>query len=125
MSGERKETAKTRLPITLSLIALLFTASSILEFWGFYLTGFRMFTLAVLALAGFLAAVGLLMLKPWGLWISFASYLPKTIQSSSLLWSLTLSEGLQFSVLKLALVAYLILLTSSLVLLWKSRKTLQ
>jgi hypothetical protein len=126
---EKKETAKTRRTISLILVALLFSVTSILELWGFYLTNFKVLTLPALAVAGLLAAVGLLRLKPWGLWLAYALYLPQMIQASTLLWSLILLEGFQFDsyggLLKLGLVAYLILLTLSLILLWRNRQTLQ
>ena len=128
-SEERREEAKTRPPISLILVALLFSAASAFEFWGFYLTGFRMFTIPALAAAGLFAAIGLLRLKPWGLWLSYVLYLPQMAQASTLLWSLTLSEGFPASsygwLLQVGLGAYLILLTLSLILLWKNRRTLQ
>jgi len=125
---ERREEAKTRPPISLILVALLFSAASAFEFWGFYLTDFRMFTLPALAAAGLFAAMGMLRLKPWGLWLSYALYLPQIVQASTLLWSLVLLEGFQFDsyggLLNLGLVTYLILLTLSLILLWRNRQIL-
>ena len=129
MSKERKEAVTTHPPIILSLVSVLFLVTSIFEFWGLYLTGFKMFTFALLAVAGLIAAVGLFRLKPWGLWLSYAVYLPKVVQSSTLLWSLILVEGAQFTsyggLLKIGLGAYLILLTLSILLLWRKRGVFQ
>jgi hypothetical protein len=126
---EKKETAKTRPPISLILVAVLFSVTSILELWGFYLTNFKVLTLPALAVTGLLAAVGLLRLKPWGLWLAYALYLPQMIQASVLLWSLMLLEGFPAGsygwLLQIGLGAYLILLTLSLLLLWRSRQLFQ
>jgi hypothetical protein len=126
---EKKEAKRTRPPITLILVALLLSATSILEFWGFYLTGFKVFTLPVLAVVGLLAAIGLLMVKPWGLWLSYVLYLPQMVQASMLLWSLILLEGFPAGsyswLLQTGLSAYMILLTLSLLLLWRNRQIFQ
>ena len=116
-------------PPAFLLISLLFIASSILELWGFYLTDFRMFTLPPLGVAGLLAALGLLRLKSWGLWLSYALYPPRVVQAATVLWSLFLLEGFQpgsyGGLLELGLIAYLVLLTLSLPVLWRSRGDLQ
>jgi len=129
MSKERKEAVTTHPPIILSLVSVLFLVTSIFEFWGLYLTGFKMFTFALLAVAGLIAAVGLFRLKPWGLCLSYVLYLPRMVEAATLLWSLILVEGVQFTsyggLLKIGLVTYLILLTLSLILLWKKRQTIQ
>jgi len=84
-----------------------------------------MFTFALLAVARLIAAVGLFRLKLWGLWLSYVLYLRQTVQAATLLWSLILVEGFQFTsyggILKIGLVVYLIFLTIPLILLWKTR----
>jgi len=129
MSKERKEAVTTHPPIILSLVSVLFLVTSIFEFWGLYLTGFKMFTFALLAAAGLIATVGLFRLKPWGLWLSYALYLPQMVQAATVLWSLILLEGFPASsfggLLRICLGAYLILLTLSILLLWRKRGVFQ
>lgn len=127
---ESKEDKLLRsVPPAIILISLFLSASSVLEFYGFYLTGFRVFTLPALGAAGLLAALGLLRLRSWGLWLSYALYLPQVVQASTLLWSLILFEGFQLGsyggLLEAGLIAYLVLLTLSLPVLWQNRENLQ
>lgn len=127
---EPKEGKELRgVPPVILLISLLLLAPSALEFYGFYLTDFRMFTLPALGAVGLLAALGLLKLRSWGLWLSYALYPPQVVQASALLWSLFLLEGFRlgsyWGLLEVGLIAYLILLTLSLPFLWQNRESLQ
>ncbi|MFB0543563.1 MAG: hypothetical protein ACETVR_02160 [Candidatus Bathyarchaeia archaeon] len=125
----KEEKLLRRVPTSILLISLLLSASSALEFYGFYLTDLRMFTLPALGIAGLLAALGLLRLKSWGLWLSYALYPPRVVQAAIILWSLFLSEGFQpgsyGGLLEVGLIAYLVLLTLCLPVLWRSRENLQ
>lgn len=126
---EEKETVKAKPSTVITLASLLFLASSLLEIWGFYITGFKVFTLLLLATAGLLAALGLLRLKSWSLWLSYALYPPQIVQASTLFWSLTLLVGFPTGsyggLLQIGLCIYLILLTLFILLLWKNKDAFQ
>lgn len=127
--GSKEYKLLRSVPPAILLISLLLSASSALEFYGFYLTDFKMFTLPILGAVGLLAALGLLRLRSWGLWLSYALYPPQVVQASTLLWSLFLLEGFRLGsyggLLEVGLIAYLVLLTLSLPFLWQNRENLQ
>lgn len=122
---ESTEEKAGRAPLSIILVSLLLSVSSALEFWGFYLVGFRMLTLLALGAVGLISALGLLRRRSWGLWLFYALYLPQVVQASTLLWSIVLLWGFQLGsyigILEIGLIVYLTLLTLSLPLLWRER----
>ena len=125
LMASKEEKKIGRIPLANLLASLLLLASSALEFYGFYLTDFKLFTLPALGVLGLLTASGLVRVKSWGPWLFYALYLPQVVQGGVLLWSLVLLEGFHLStlvgLLEVGLVAYLVLLTLSLLFLLKGR----
>lgn len=124
MRSEEEKKMKSRSLVN-PLISVLLSVSSALEFYGFYLTDFRLFTLPLHGFLGFLATFGLVRRRAWGRWLFYLLYLPQVVQGGVLLWSLILMESFCFStlegLLEVGLVVYLVLLTLSLLLLLSGR----
>jgi hypothetical protein len=108
------------------VVSSLFLVSGMLELWAFYATGFRMFTLLILAVAGFVATYALIRTLPWRLWLSSALYLIQLVQAIALLWSSIATEGFRLSAyslsLQIGILAYIVVFTVFTALLSK-RKT--
>lgn len=124
---EPKKTTETKTTFSPAVVvSSLFLVSGMLELWAFYATGFRMFTLLILAVAGFVATYALIRILPWRFWLSSALCLIQVVQAIALLWSSITTEGFRLSAyslsLQIGLLAYIVVFTVFTALLWK-RKT--
>lgn len=107
------------------LVSAFFLVSGLVELWAFYATGFRDIVLPILAIAGFIAAYGLIKTLPWRRWLAFSLYFIQMVQAIALVWYMVAVYGLKVNLsgllLEIGLIAYSVCFTVLVALLWKEK----